>query len=113
MNTSIFTSLSSEDLKELIKSCIKEELSVHFANNKGDRPNYDMLTMKEVSEILSVSKPTIIKWTQQKLLLAHRIGRRVYYKRDVVEKCLKEYTGSIATESKVKVALNRWSNRYL
>lgn len=110
MNTSIFTMLSSEDLKEIIKSCIKEEISVYFANDKAERPNYDMLTMKEVSKMLDVSKPTIIKWTKQGLLYAQRIGRRVYYKRDVVEKCLKDYKGPIITEGRVNMALNRWKN---
>jgi excisionase family DNA binding protein len=110
MNTSIFTSLSSEDLKEIIKACIKEELSVYFENVKTERPGYDMLSMKEVSKMLGVSKPTIIKWTKQGLLYGQRIGRRVYYKRDVVEKSLKQYQGPIITEARVNVALNRWKN---
>lgn len=110
MNTSIFTTLSPEDFKEIIKSCIKEELSVYFSNEKADRPNYDMLTMKEVSKMLGVTKPTIIKWTKQRLLYAQRIGRRVYYNRDVVVKCLKEYKGPIITEARVNMALDRMTN---
>ena len=111
MDVSVFTTLSPEDLKDIIKSCVKEELTIYFENHQVEQPNSNILTMKDLSKMLGVSKPTIIKWTKTGLLFAQRIGRRVYYKKDDVEKCLKNYRdGSILTEAKAKVALNRWKN---
>ena len=112
MNSTIFTTLTEEELTGIIRSCIKEELSVYYeANSK--KPNYDMLSMNELVKMLGVTKPTIIEWTKKGLLTAHRLGRRVFYKRDLVERSLRNYQGSLTTEARMSVALNHFRENYI
>lgn len=77
-----------------IRSIIREELELKFSqfdsvsqknkqshNIEVDEP---FLSQSELSELLKVSKVSIIKWQKQGLLKVHRIGRRVLYKRSEV-----------------------------
>ena len=111
MNVSLITTLTPEDLKEVIKSCVKEELTAYFQNHQIEQPSSNLLTMKELSKMLGVSKPTIIKWTKTGVIVGQKIGRRVYYKKDLIDQCLKNYQDeSILRQAKMNVALNRFIN---
>jgi excisionase family DNA binding protein len=46
------------------------------------------LTRKEVAEHLKISLVSLHKWTNEGLLMAYRLGRRVYYKRVEVDAAL-------------------------
>lgn len=43
------------------------------------------LTRKEVSEILSITLPTIHEWSKRGVLTAYRLGNRVYFKSDEID----------------------------
>jgi excisionase family DNA binding protein len=108
MNTTIFTQLSPDDLKCIIKECIKEEMSTYFSATKSTRPEYDMLTMEELGKQLGVTKVTIISWTKKGILKASKMGRRVFYKKDEIDKCLKDYNRE--TGMSLERARVRWAN---
>ena len=40
----------------------------------------EYISRKEAAKLLRVTLPTIVDWTNKKLLTAYKIGRRVYYK---------------------------------
>lgn len=65
-----------ERLKELV--IIPEPKSVKY------------LTRAEVAELLSISLPTLHEWCKKKILNPYRMGNRVYFKSDEVEKSLKQ-----------------------
>lgn len=65
-----------ERLKELV--IIPDQKSVKF------------LTRAEVAELLSISLPTLHEWCKKKILNPYRMGNRVYFKMEEVEKSLKQ-----------------------
>ncbi len=57
-----------------------------LANNPTDDSD-KIMTREEVCKLLKVSKKTLFNWSNDKLLVNHKIGRRVYYmKADVMAK---------------------------
>ena len=84
------TQLTPQDLKQLVKDVIKEELaSLVNSNHSGDQ---DRLNSREktASEILEVDLSTLHRWTQQGKIKAHAIGNRIYYKDSSIEEALVE-----------------------
>ena len=61
------------------------ELTKSKANDKGGD---DLLTREEVAKLLNISLMTVHAWTNEGVLIAYKIGRRVYYKRQEVENAL-------------------------
>lgn len=51
--------------------------------------NEDYLTIKEVTKLLKVSRPTLDKWDAEDILMKRSIGGRVYYKRSEIDEMLK------------------------
>lgn len=49
----------------------------------------ETLTVKEVQEILNVSRPTLLDWRNKGILKAIKIGRTVRYDKKEVEKILR------------------------
>ena len=84
------TQLTPQDLKQLIKEVIQEELASYddsHSNNEIDRLNSRKKTAKD---ILDVDLSTLHRWTQQGKVKAHAIGNRIYYKDSSIEEALVE-----------------------
>ena len=84
------TQLTPQDLKQLVKDVIKEELAFLVASNNSvdqDRLNSREKTAKE---ILDVDLSTLHRWTQQGKIKAHAIGNRIYYKDSSIQDALIE-----------------------
>lgn len=82
------TQLTPQDLKQLVKDVIKEELAFLVASNNSvdqDRLNSREKTAKE---ILEIDLSTLHRWTQQGKIKAHAIGNRIYYKDSSIEEAL-------------------------
>jgi predicted DNA-binding transcriptional regulator AlpA len=78
--------LSKDDLSNLITNCVSEQFkklqnSKSIITEKGNSfKENDLLTRKEVSEILKVSFVTLWKFNNDGTLkVKSKIGRRVYY----------------------------------
>lgn len=50
----------------------------------------NFLTRKEVSEMLKISLTTLCNWQKSNTLIPHKIGKRVLYKLEDVEKALQK-----------------------
>ena len=50
-----------------------------------------ILTRKETAAFLSVSLTTLNRWTNEQLLIAYKLGGRVYYKEKEVIQALKAH----------------------
>ena len=84
------TQLTPQDLKQLIKEAVQQELSSltdSLSNTEVDRLNSREKTAKD---ILDVDLSTIHRWTQQGKVKAHAIGNRIYYKDSSIEEALIE-----------------------
>ena len=84
------TQLTPQDLKQLIKEVVQQELSSltdSLSNTEVDRLNSREKTAKD---ILDVDLSTLHRWTQQGKVKAHAIGNRIYYKDSSIEEALIE-----------------------
>jgi len=84
------TQLTPQDLKQLIKEVVQQELSSltdSLSNTETDRLNSRKKTAKD---ILDVDLSTLHWWTQQGKIKAHAIGNRIYYKDSSIEEALVE-----------------------
>jgi hypothetical protein len=84
------TQLTPQDLKQLIKEVIQEELASYeesLSNTEVDRLNS---REKTAIDILDVDLSTLHRWTQQGKIKAHAIGNRIYYKDSSIEEALIE-----------------------
>ena len=84
------TQLNPQDLKQLIKEVVQQELSFltdSLINTEIDRLNSREKTAKD---ILDIDLSTLHRWTQQGKVKAHAIGNRIYYKDSSIEEALIE-----------------------
>ena len=86
MNAILLESISREELKSLISDAVKNELSIQ---PKGKEQN-DLLTRKEVRELLKISFPTLHEFTKTGKIKAYRLGGRVFYKKQEIVDSLTE-----------------------
>ena len=81
--------LSLEDFSTMIRQSVATELQ-KVSNFISQTPKDDsdkILTREEVCKLLKVSNTTLFNWHNDKVLVNHKIGRRVYYmKADVMAK---------------------------
>ena len=88
MNTQILISLSPEELKNLLSSCIKSELQDY--HNKEPPPKDDsLMTRKEAAAYLMVSLPTIIRYERAGYIASFRVGNKIRFKKSQVYSSLK------------------------
>ena len=79
--------LKVSELKELIKVVLKEGLHKLPIKEKHDLLKKKLVTLKEITEIFKISKPTVYKWERMDFLPPSiKIGGRVYYFRSEIEK---------------------------
>lgn len=55
----------------------------------------EYISRKEAAKLLRVTLPTIVDWTNKKLLTAYKIGRRVYYKPAEISAALIQKRGAL------------------
>ena len=90
--TNLLVQLNVGDLQQLIMDAVKKELDnlknlIQMDPKDSEKHNSDIISRKEVCEILQVSLPTLHNWNKSGILKNSRIGRRVYYlKSEVLEK---------------------------
>ena len=84
MKKEIFINLEIQDLENLIRNCIREELKE--MTSKGE--DTDLLKANEVCEYLKISKVTLFKWLKQGKITGYHLGTRLFFKRTDVDKAL-------------------------
>lgn len=83
-----FTSISSEELKELIQDCINLEITK--ISNLSQGPS-DLIKAKEACDFLQVSKVTLYNWMKDGLISGYYLGSRLYFKKsELVESLSKK-----------------------
>ena len=82
MTEQIFFNVPLEKLKPVFKEWMKEVLSETKQEPQENSP--ELLTRKQVSEILGISLVTLNEWTKKGIIPALKIGTRVRYEKDAV-----------------------------
>ena len=87
-NNIIMEKLTTNELVAIIEKIINKALNDGKEKSIGISTDY--ITRKEASEMLSVSFPTLRSWHKAKLLIAYKIGTRVFYKINEVHQAMKQ-----------------------
>lgn len=78
----------TEDLAQLIKQAVKEEVQAAMKQLKKEELEERFLSIEETCKIFvpAISRQTLHNWTTQGLIKSHAIGRSVFYKySDIIE----------------------------
>jgi hypothetical protein len=100
MEKLVLTTLSREDLKEIFKECLKEEIGKIKILPESQNFPIAHLTVKDLTLLFHISKVTVRNWTLKGILKAYKTGNRVFYKREEVESILKDSSNPLSDRLK-------------
>ncbi|AYN05488.1 AlpA family transcriptional regulator [Flavobacterium sp. 140616W15] len=81
--------LTKTDLANLISEAVSLELKkvISLMNLQPEKEENRIISRSETSKLLGVSLTTLFHWNKQNILVAKKIGSKVYYlKNDVMDK---------------------------
>lgn len=78
----IFFSLSRDELKEIIKDSIREEM-----DHKKEK---ELLTFKETCKLLNVSASCLNQWKASNKIPFKKMGKRIYFNKQELMESLKD-----------------------
>ena len=81
----LITQLHPEQLKDLIVAGIRDEFKELLSQLKPQNKKDELLTRKEVCNLLQCSMTTLWHWNNKDILKPIRIGRNVRYRRSDLE----------------------------
>lgn len=90
MNNIVLTTLTIDELKNLISSVIAEELQKSKEHTETKNQNDELIKIDDVAKMLNVSKVTIHFWKKKGFLPFYRISNKVYFKKSEVLEVLKK-----------------------
>jgi excisionase family DNA binding protein len=79
----IFTNISEDRFKELIREVVREEITV-----LNHTETEDLIKAKNVCDYLQVSKVTLYKWIKQGKITGYYLGSRLFFKKSEIENAL-------------------------
>lgn len=89
MEDVLFVSLSVGQAETLIKTWVRASIQeLKPENPASNLPKYR--TRKEVAKIFKLSLPTLDKYSDEGLIRSQRIGNRILYSEEDIQKALKE-----------------------
>lgn len=86
MESKIFTTLSESEIQEMINKKVEEAVKNIIPQPESN----ELLTRKQVSELLGVSLVTLHDWTKRGIIPALRIGTRIRFKQSDVMAALNQ-----------------------
>ncbi|MCA6423515.1 MAG: helix-turn-helix domain-containing protein [Flavobacterium sp.] len=79
--------ITPEELKQIIKEVIKEEL-LEVRKQLQEKDSDVLMSRQETCEFLKISITTLWQWTKKGKIESYGIGNRVYYKKEDLLKSL-------------------------
>lgn len=86
-NSTSIEIVSSEDLKEIVREVILEEIPRLLPQKSTEGKYY---TRKEAAKRARITMPTLDKYIQEGKIKAHRLGRRVLFSEEEIKKAIEE-----------------------
>jgi excisionase family DNA binding protein len=77
--------IDTDDLKKILKEILNESLN-QKPLSENQTKNQVYLNRFEVAEMLKISLPTLNLWSKNGIIQSYRIGNRVLYKADEIDK---------------------------
>ncbi len=87
MQQILFHGIDLNDFKKIISEVLDEKLKTQPPKEPNNK-KLSYLSRTEVAKILRVSLATLHDWSKQGIVQSYRIGNRVLYKQDEIEKSL-------------------------
>ena len=84
-----FIQIEPNELKSLLMEGVQQVINQIREEFQPKTPT-EYLTRKEVAKMLHIDLKTLKNWTKNRVLTSYGIQRRVYYKRDEVERAFIE-----------------------
>lgn len=75
---------------QLVDNAIEEKLQSLSPHKEDSDKEKEIMTRKEVKDLLQISYPTLNTWTKQGKIKAYKQGVKIYYKRSEIINSLKE-----------------------
>jgi excisionase family DNA binding protein len=72
-------------LADIIRGTVQSEIALLISPTE---PQKEILTRQETAKLLDISLTTLNDYTKREFIVAHRLGYKVRYKRQEVEKAL-------------------------
>lgn len=86
-----FKSIFKEAIAEILEEIKLEQSNKEIPWSSNDNKSNDsLLTRKEVSQMLKVSLTTLNNWQKSNILISCKVGKRVLYKIEDVEKAMQK-----------------------
>jgi hypothetical protein len=79
MSKQVFTSLTPEELAQMIKEAVDQSVIKNLKNQSD--PSEDLIKGPEAREILKVSRTTLHNYVQEGRINSYQLGSRVFYSR--------------------------------
>lgn len=98
MGTAIFTSLSEDDFKRMLKETVKEVLREGIHQVKDNLP--EILNVKEAANFLRLKLNTLYEKTSRKLIPHFKRGNKLYFRKPELESWIKE--GKVKTQDEMQ-----------
>ncbi len=90
-DATFFVAKPLSELLELFRNMIHDEFN-KFSTKPAQTPPVELMSIDETCKFLQVSKVTIHKWKKKKLIVSHRIGRRIYFKKQELLEAMNSMT---------------------
>ena len=88
-NSIILQNVSSEQLTELITGIFKTQIEDLKKELSTKQENEDLLTRKEVLELLKINASTLWHWTNKGRINVYKFANKCYYKKSEILDTLK------------------------
>lgn len=80
--TILLHEISPEDLQDVIRQAVREELKTFLLEFQVHKDDTDVLLSRaEACELLKVSLTTLWNWTKSNKVIAYSMGNRIFYKK--------------------------------
>ncbi len=90
-NSIILEQINLEQLEALISIAVNKGIALQVSQPTDTATTQnELLTRKEVCEILHITLPTLHSWSKENLITSYRINTRVRYKRAEVMETLQK-----------------------
>jgi excisionase family DNA binding protein len=97
-----------EELQALIKESIHEEIEA-FLKGLNQKTIPERMTLVEASQYLGISKSGMYKYTHERRIPYHKMGKRVFFYTKDIDEWLKEQSSRI----KSRVEIEKEANAYI
>jgi predicted DNA-binding transcriptional regulator AlpA len=85
MNVLEVVQITPEQLSQILKEVVSEQLEQFTKDNPKQSKGKELLSREETRQYFGISKPCLHDWTKKGILKAHKVGGRVFYKRSEIE----------------------------